>query len=784
MEEQEKKEVKKTPKLKGRQADTILEEGWLTLKQYAKKYGLTRSKVFSLYTRDKLTYKKLSDGYTTILVLDVPLTMHNTNYEDRRAKSVITHFNGKDVSPKIIARRKKELKETYLPIFIEKAPPDRMAFSGEELIKLFDIYPPTLYRDWHGWGLKSRPIPEEYRKLNKDVHLVAKRLYFRTDIFRFFNGDWGGTETSPDDIILGVTEGTSALEGEYYNFKKATIYPPDGDGILKWMDDVGIMREDKRVNGWSRYIPWEKQREFIRNAFVLKENGDYKHNLIICSWPRGEGKTLAVAMLTLFRFFNRYGETINLSGNSKDQATFAHYDLCKKIILNTPKLKNTPGLVIKEKYIALMAGPKEPVSQIKAIPSSVGLLPGTTCAVFTELHNLEDRQFFVDLWTSIRGIPNAMVLVDTTVAEPGHIVYELWESYCKGEDSLLYFHHYADEHHNPEVTQEQLDSFKRHMLEHEYNRYFRNRWEDATGGLFTPNKIKEMGFMSIDGLRGPIPALAKACRGIIELEAKRNAHDKVNISIASIQEEIKSIERRMTLVDEAYKIPAMPEDIDKLSKIFGAGFIIGVGLDRSQMLGIGADRTVLTCVGRAIITSEISYYFILDMYMPTESTLPVLTNKLLEWTALYGWIDKIVIESYLGLDLHNWCLEKGFESELIPPSYKNQKPVFTEFYQLVEQGYLKCPKVPYYTDDDGNVYRGFTNKEDLFREEMKTFIAKSKYFGSPEKALKGGVKDDAVYSTAWAIYATQGETVPMGSRGASIGVGDAIINKDVVGEYN
>lgn len=773
---------------------------FLTVNQYAEKYGYTVNQVKNFRTRGLFFEKKIpvegkgrragqrNKDIVRVLLLDLPVdqqpTKRNIKLGNIREKDAAPFGYRKNSSAD--AERKKRLKEKYLPVFIEKAPPDKMVFGAEELLEMFGLQDNTFFRDWKGWGLEGREIPDSYRHLNTERPLTGKYMYLRRDVYRFLNGDWGHSkEGTADDILIGAVEDRTVLEGEYYKFNPNKVYPADGNGVLAWIDDTNIVREDKRQNKWTKFVPWEEQRIFIKNAFKLNAKGDYKHNLIVFSAPRGDGKTYIIALLTLFRFFNRFGEIINLSGNSKEQATFAHYELCKKIIQNTPILKNTPGLVIKEKYISLMAGPKEAVCQIKAIPSSVGLLPGTTCAVFTELHNLEERQFFVDLWTSTRATPNAMVLVDTTVAAPGHIVYELWESQKRGDDPLLYFHHYADKHCNPETTPEQLNSFRRHMLEHEYNMYFRNRWEDATGGLFTADRIREMGYCGVNGVVGRTVDLEIAVQTLMDLDQKRSKYANARIQLATVNKEIRGIEETLITTDSIYHTPATSADLDRIQKVFGVNFIIGVGLDRAQMISKAPDRTVLTCVARGIVSPEVSYYFVLDMFIPKESTLTVLSEKILDWTTTYGWIDKVVIESYLGQDFYSWCLERGYDAECTPATFKNQKIVFTELYQLMEQGLLKAPKIPYYADDSGELFFGYSVKEDILREEMKAFSYSStkKWFGAPEKRLKGGIKDDTIYSLAWAVYATQGEGIPFGMRGSMNTIGEAMVNKDVVGNY-
>lgn len=501
--------------------------------------------------------------------------------------------------------------------------------------------------------------------------------------------------------------------------------------------------------------------------------------------------TMLVSILTLFFFFNGYSETIILAGNTKDQSTFTHYDLCKSIIQHTPKLLRTPGLEVKEKYIALKSGPKEFFSSMRAVPTSVGLLPGTTRAIFTELHNLQDTKFFYDLWSSLRNVPNAMVLVDTTVARPGHLVHNLWQTFVKGEDPKIYFHHYADKHYNPEMTEEELNHFRQTMPEVLFNMYFRNRWEDAAGSLFPIERIMEMGVCGIDGkIAPPTPELTAFVKELREYEIKRNNYQRGGIDIAFMNREIAALERRLVPVSSLYKMPATGEDLAKIGRTFGCNFIIGVGLDRAMRQAKHPGRTVMSCVARGVVTEETSLYFILDIYIPQDQdTLPNLADKYLEWSREYGWIDKVAIESYMGQDFYDWVSDKALKAEKCSPTYAAQRPVFFSMSNIVDSGQIKCPPVPYYTDDEGRLYRGFTNKNDVFREEMEMFnfipgeTEKTGKFGSPEKHKKSGVQDDTIYSVGWAIYATHGDDLVPSQRGGGAKIISAVVNQDVYGVY-
>lgn len=516
--------------------------------------------------------------------------------------------------------------------------------------------------------------------------------------------------------------------------------------------------------------------------------------------------TILVATWYLFRFFTRYGEQIVLSGNSKDQSTFTHFETAKGMVNNTPrlaKMKEDQGLQVKEKYIALERGPKDRVCEIRAIPTSSGLLSNITCAVFTEFQDLEDRPFFTKLHGSLRGTFSAQTYIDCTVAPKGHPIEKMYQANLEGTDPLTYFDWYGDKNYNPAMTQDQLDHFRANMLESDYNKYFRNIWEAATGTMFDPMAVKEMGYL---GNGGHMPDIARAGgvrKNFRELVAERGhilkrlgPLEAAGVDASKDRARLKQIDETLVSVESLYSIPATKEQAEDICNILGTGdLIIGVGLDRARSLSKNPDRTVLSCVGRAVIDIDTSYYFLLDLAVPTPLTISLFSEYITEWSVKYGWVDRLVLEAYQAEDLHNWCVENGYIADIREPTYKAQYSAFARFQQLVNQGFFKTPPVPYYVGEKGVLFPGVPcgDYEDIVRQEMGVFIhtyrqnsvgmVTSGVFGSPEKKMKYGTKDDAVYSIAWGIDATQideNEAVPKKGGMAML---PSNVNKDVVGSY-
>ncbi len=262
------------------------------------------------------------------------------------------------------------------------------------------------------------------------------------------------------------------------------------------------------------------------------------------------------------------------------------------------------------------------------------------------------------------------------------------------------------------------------------------------------------------------------CRQLLEkiagLEALRAKYEREETSSKHVVEELDKLTPQLISMDDIYQMPATSQDVKDLGNMFNTGFIVGAGLDMSQIVGTGKnpDRTVFACIARAIIDEDISYYFLLDLFIAKDQSPTSLQNCLSKWSDMYGWIDKVVIESYQGMWMQQWCIEQGYDAELMSPTYANQKLSFNIMHKAVSSGHFKSPTVPYYVNHEGVLLEGYSNKEDILREELAVFqhidTAENRgKFGSPEKrsARMGAVKDDAVYAVNWAIYATQGDTM-------------------------
>lgn len=287
---------------------------------------------------------------------------------------------------------------------------------------------------------------------------------------------------------------------------KLRDYQQGGEGFILWATE-NVKVFDRNIRKWVPFSPWPIQVKICTEALEMKD-GTFRYRFVVFCWPRGESKSFLVCLITIWRFCCFPRERILLGANSRDQVEFVHFDVIKEHILNSPELIEfigednvlEKGIVLKREKKGKQKDifGKDVISLIAPISTAQGIMSNITVCTFSEMHKMKNEKFYTELAGSIRAIHNGMALVDSTVAPKGHILHRMFLSSKKNEDPLLYFSHYADRHYNPNMTAQELLSYKKHLLPGEFNRHFRNRWEDASYGMFTPVQIQALDILGMN----------------------------------------------------------------------------------------------------------------------------------------------------------------------------------------------------------------------------------------------------------------------------------------------
>lgn len=591
------------------------------------------------------------------------------------------------------------------------------------------------------------------------------------------------------------------------------IYP-DGDDIATWINIRDLPGTPDKTTGRSYRTIWHEQKKVCMQALKM-ENGRFLHRLIIFCWPRGEGKSLLTVLIQLWKFFNWPRQQIVLGANSKDQTKFVHYDMIRDITLNSPDLLKAIGgkKQVQEREIRLKDTDGVIRSVIKPISTASGIVSNITGYTFSEMFDMRNPKFFTQLDGSIRNIPNALGIIDSTVSEKDHILYHLYSNYTSGKTKTLFFsYRFSDlgvmaDYWNPFMNQEQLDDYKSKFLTSEFERYFLNKWSAGSTQVFTKAMIDEMEQFGIDGqllnhtaaveLNEKLDKLEDRLRMVKEKGFPDGINDTLNY-IEQAKERVLPISKFYKLEDNYQNIQFVPPSVlTKIGDLLKTDWAILAGIDMSDPLAIRKKaNSVLTVIAKCLPNSredpalmamddtekaEAKYvYFVVGLYiLDTVDPINDLKKKLKQAMLLYDSLDAVCGERYGLWDLSSWADEEDIPFEPIYPNYDRQRAAFNHLYTSLHLGLFKTPSIPFI---------GVKQKTDVLREELEIFDhnPRSKWFGSPEKNEKFGRQDDSIYSIGWGLYGGR-EIGPDEFRSLEISssnmFGFMYQNKAMVGNY-
>ena len=565
--------------------------------------------------------------------------------------------------------------------------------------------------------------------------------------------------------------------------------PMRNSPVPKWLYVDQLPTEPDPVTGKSFRQFWEKQKSVLREALKMKKNGQFKYRSIIFCWPRGEGKSLVVCLIQLWKFFCFPRQLIVFGALSKDQTRFVHYDMIQTVILNSPKLLNVIGRSnVQAKSTFLKNSKGDIVSSFQPISSYSGIVSNITGYTFSEMFDLKDPKFFTQLDGSTRTVVNALGTIDSTVSTKDHVLYRLYKTYMSGADPLTFFHYRSapngtsDEFWHPLMDDAQLNSYMHKFPPADFDRYFRNVWELDSGKLFPEPVVKSIFYIGFkdqtDSMRIDDGTVLEHCNEIQELQVKSDEKDgrknkrarkrkktEAKEEKQSTREKITALENKLVPTDNIYTLtnhtlpkPADNDDLKRLSDIYDTNWSIHAGIDRSDPMAKNPlARTIVTVVAKGLTGSRSNnniifrdsdipeyIYFLLHLAWIEDATLEGIKKELKEAYSEFDGIDTLCSERWGAWDLAPWCEELEIDFEAVHPSYDMQKKAFTELYLAIRHSRLKSPIV---------AIPGSTG-ENILYEELNFFDyhPQSKWYGSPQKNEQGGIQDDSVFSLGWAVY--------------------------------
>ncbi len=587
---------------------------------------------------------------------------------------------------------------------------------------------------------------------------------------------------------------------------KISEYREGAEGMIKWVEDrcyaeiTPISTDVDAIGDIKTWVPmrdlpdtphpvtgrsykhiWEEQKRILRKCLVM-EHGRFKYTLIILCWMRGEGKSFLACLIQLWKFFCWPRQQIMLGANSKEQTKFVHFDIMADIIKHSPRLLSQIGEKnIQMKEIRFTDEKGYVDSIIRSISSFTGILSNITGYTFSEMFDMKNPKFYVQLDGSIRNVPNALGVIDSTVSEKSHVLYHLYLSFVdKKVKTLFYSYRHSKlgdvtDYWHPNMTADQLNDYKAKFPFGEFERYFLNIWSAGTSRVFTDEMIETMSFYGLDNGILNSPDIFTVLDEKNTLITSRNDCiekgipadiDEMNLKVVKIYERLRKIDKIYELSDHlGTSKMATINALDALENLFDTHFALLASIDRGDPTATrGKARTIVGVIAKGLpgsksnphLTSLLAtapryIYFLLMIADVKNHSLDLIKEVLELCDQEFDGIDTLCSERYGTWDMQDWCDDRHIKFEPIYPNYGRQKEAFTEYYNIIKGGLFKTPKI---------VVHG-SKKENVLVEEMEVFDhdTERKWFGSPEKDEKYGIQDDSVYTIGWSIYGGRELTV-------------------------
>lgn len=572
----------------------------------------------------------------------------------------------------------------------------------------------------------------------------------------------------------GFTDGAEGMIVWAEEMCSLPIYAP-GDEVATWVPIYDLPKEPHSETGKTYWGIWEEQKAILRRALQMVD-GRFLFNLIVLCWMRGEGKSLLACLIQLWKFFCWPRQQIMLGANSRDQVKFVHFDIMRDMILESPPLLKAIGSRknIQEKEIRLLDEKGEINSIIRSISSFSGIVSNITGFTFSEIFDMKNPKFYSQLYGSIRNIPNALGVIDSTVSDKKHILYQLYDNTQTQKTKKVFFSYRFSasgtqgDYWNPNMTDDQLNDYRVNFPFGDFERYFLNLWTAGAQRVFTDEEIEEWQVAGINGELLNTKEVKEAWARINEWQTQKQTMENKGIFTmgAEVDEKIFKVQQQMryfetpTTTRHLSSIIVEPtlDCVLELTEVFDTNWVLLAGVDMADPMAVrGEARTMLPFLLKGLPGSRshpvyedvaqgnIPYlYILLRLCHIVDHSLSHVKELVDEMHEELGGVQAFCGERWGIWDMQVWCEEREIAFTAVYPTYDRQKEGFKELYIATKKGRFKAPPV----------HIAGAKGPDILREEAAMFDHDpfKKWFGSPEKFERHGVQDDSLYGIIWGMY--------------------------------
>lgn len=264
--------------------------------------------------------------------------------------------------------------------------------------------------------------------------------------------------------------------------------PITNEKLLEYKRDICAFLSDQYILDDGRPIVLQEfQKKILREIFQTKDtNGHRQYNLALMGIPKKNGKSTLASGVALYMLFCDVpsAEVYSVAGD-KDQAKII-FSMTKKAIERNPILLASVK-IYRDEIIVPSTN-----SLYKVLSADAPTLHGLngSAIIFDEIWNQPNRDLYDALTQSpVRKEPLTFI-VTYAGNDQTSLLYELYQAGVQKKDPHMYFF-WSEENLSNWITPQYLESQKKRLPTHVYQRLHENKWSQGENAFLTREEIQQ-----------------------------------------------------------------------------------------------------------------------------------------------------------------------------------------------------------------------------------------------------------------------------------------------------
>jgi phage terminase large subunit-like protein len=264
--------------------------------------------------------------------------------------------------------------------------------------------------------------------------------------------------------------------------------PITNEKLIQYKTDICVFLEEQYIlDDGNPIVLQEFQKKILREVFQTKDkNGLRQYNLALMGVPKKNGKSTLASGVALYMLFADVpnAEVYSVAGD-KDQAKII-FSMTKKAIERNPILLASVKIYRDEIVVPSTN------SLYKVLSADAPTLHGLngSAIIFDEIWNQPNRDLYDALTQSpVRKEPLTFI-VTYAGSDQTSLLYDLYQKGVQRKDSHMFFF-WSEENLSDWITPEYLESQKKRLPTHVYQRLHENKWSQGENAFLTKEEVAQ-----------------------------------------------------------------------------------------------------------------------------------------------------------------------------------------------------------------------------------------------------------------------------------------------------